>query len=75
MHAREVLAPHVEKDVDSPELWVIWLEATRRLSTREGAPWHAAPADVADAEMRARKSLANHPDHLRLQELLEQKTP
>ncbi len=75
MRAREVLAPHVEKDVDSPELWATWLEAIRRLSTREGAPWHAAPVDVADAEMRARKSLANHPDHLRLQELLEQKTP
>jgi predicted membrane-bound spermidine synthase len=73
MRAREVLQPFIDRDVDSPDLLAIWLEATRRVSTREGAPWHTGSADVIDAEMRARKSLTAHPEHLRLRELLEEK--
>ena len=75
LRAREVLKPFVDRDVDSPEATATWLEATRRLSTREGAPWHTASADVIDAENRARKSLAAHPGHLRLTALLEAKRP
>ncbi len=75
LRAREVLAPHLESEPDLPEFWATWLEATRRLAVREGAPWHASKADVADAENRARKSLAVHPGHERLEALLEPKTP
>ncbi|MDP3153808.1 MAG: spermidine synthase [Archangium sp.] len=75
MRAREVLEPFIHREVDSPDVLATWLEATRRLSTREGAPWHTASADVADAEMRARKSLETHPHHVRLGELLAQTKP
>jgi len=75
LRAREVLRPLVDREVDSPDAYATWLEATRRLSTREGSPWHAASADVIDAEMRARKSLLAHPEHLRLKELLESARP
>jgi spermidine synthase len=75
LRAREILKPFIERDVDSPDVLATWLEATRRLSTREGAPWHTASADVLDAEMRARKSLDAHPQHVRLTELLAQTRP
>jgi hypothetical protein len=75
LRAREVLKPFIDRDVDSPDVLATWLEATRRLSTREGAPWHTASADVLDAEMRARKSLTAHPEHVRLTELLAQARP
>ncbi|MDP1828672.1 MAG: spermidine synthase [Archangium sp.] len=75
MRAREVLQKHIDRDVDSPDVLATWLEATRRLATREGAPWRAPAADVSDAEMRARKALTAHPGHVRLTELLESVGP
>ncbi len=75
LRALEVLRPIIEREADSPDAYATWLEATRRLSTREGAPWHAASADVIDAEMKGRKSLAAHPDHQGLKALLEVERP
>jgi hypothetical protein len=70
LRAREVLKPFIDRDTESPDALATWLEATRRLATREGAPWHTAQADVADAEARARRALSTHPKHERLTELL-----
>ncbi len=75
LRARDVLTPFVARSPDSPDFWATWLEATRRVSLREGAPWHSAGVDVADAENRARNSLTAHPEHARLRTLLEVKTP
>lgn len=75
VHAREIIAPLVASGLDSPDLWATWLEIARRLSSREGAPWHAVQIDVADAEIRAQKSFEQHPDHPRLEALLGESQP
>ncbi|MBL8915967.1 MAG: spermidine synthase [Archangium sp.] len=75
VRAREVLSPLVAAGLDSPDLWASWLELVRRLSSREGSPWHAVELDVADAENRARKSFEKNPDHPRLEALLGENQP
>ena len=75
LRARDVLTPFVARAPDSPDFWATWLEATRRVSLREGAPWHSAGVDVADAENRARNSLTAHPEHARLRALFEAGIP
>lgn len=70
LRARDLLRPAVEEGVDSPDVYATWLEVTRKVALRESAPWHFSGADVGLAENAARNSLALHPDHPRLKELV-----
>ncbi|MFO0600155.1 MAG: spermidine synthase [Myxococcaceae bacterium] len=70
VRAREILQPLIDRDLDSPELWAAYLDAVRRLTTREGSAWHPAPVDLKIAEEGARREFERHPDHERLEALL-----